>query len=295
MNVSCPDCHSVFRVDPARVPGPGVRARCSVCGGIIAITIAKSWTDDFAPGATPAGGSSAVRSTRSSGSSPSIPRATPIGAVPMPPSPDFSRGMTPPTVAPATSAPTTSSPTPTRVPPFMPQRRSTPAVTPAVGSRAMGNAQAMPRRTPEVSATPTVKSSVARSDTGVMTPATPVSPLPAHSGSTPAAGVRAPFATPPLGSAIAGGTRPPINPFLANDPNQKAKRLARALVSDMVAYHPQKREEGMRAGTLKQLFREEIKKSYEEYVEQIGKDFAEATSHFQDALNDVLAGGKKIF
>jgi hypothetical protein len=89
--------------------------------------------------------------------------------------------------------------------------------------------------------------------------------------------------------------RPPINPFLANDPNQKAKRLARALVSDMVAYHPQKREEGVRAGTLKQLFREEIKKSYEEYVEQIGKEFAESTSHFQDALNDVLAGGKKVF
>ena len=72
-------------------------------------------------------------------------------------------------------------------------------------------------------------------------------------------------------------------------------RVARALVSDMVAYHPQKRDEGMRAGTLKQLFREEIKKSYEEYVEQIGKEFAESTSHFQDALNDVLAGGKKVF
>ena len=104
---------------------------------------------------------------------------------------------------------------------------------------------------------------------------------------------------------MSGGARPhatattpskaPINPFLANDPNQKAKRLARALVSDMVAYHPQKRDEGMRAGTLKQLFREEIKKSYEEYVEQIGKEFAESTSHFQDALNDVLAGGKKVF
>jgi hypothetical protein len=98
------------------------------------------------------------------------------------------------------------------------------------------------------------------------------------------------------GGAEAGPAgKAPINPFLANDPNQKAKRLARALVSDMVAYHPQKRDEGMRAGTLKQLFREEIKKSYEEYVEQIGKEFAESTSHFQDALNDVLAGGKKVF
>lgn len=75
----------------------------------------------------------------------------------------------------------------------------------------------------------------------------------------------------------------------------KAKRLARALVSDIVAYFPQKREEGLRSGTLKQLFREEIKKSYEEYVDQMGKDFAETTTHFQDALNEVLAGGKKLF
>ena len=86
-----------------------------------------------------------------------------------------------------------------------------------------------------------------------------------------------------------------INPFLANDPNQRAKRLARALVSDMVTYLPQKREEGTRNGTLKVLFREEIKKSYEEYVDQVGKELADTTTHFQDALNDVLAGGKKIF
>lgn len=71
--------------------------------------------------------------------------------------------------------------------------------------------------------------------------------------------------------------------------------MARALVSDIVAYFPQKREEGLRDGTLKQLFREEIKKSYEEYVEQVGREFAEGTTHFQDALNDVLAGGKKLF
>lgn len=63
----------------------------------------------------------------------------------------------------------------------------------------------------------------------------------------------------------------------------------------MVAYHPSRREEGLRDGTLKQVFREEIKKSYEEYVEQVGREFAESTSHFQDALNDVLAGGRKIF
>jgi hypothetical protein len=93
----------------------------------------------------------------------------------------------------------------------------------------------------------------------------------------------------------APGERKPINPFLANDPNQKAKRLARALVSDMLAYHPGKRDEGLANGTLKQIFREEIKKSYEEYVDQIGRDFAESSTHFQDALNELLAAGKRMF
>ena len=90
-------------------------------------------------------------------------------------------------------------------------------------------------------------------------------------------------------------TRTPINPFLANDPNAKARRLSRALISDLVTYHPKRRAEGLRDGTLKDLFREEIKKSYEEYVEQIGREFAESTTHFQDALNEILAGGQRIF
>ena len=121
---------------------------------------------------------------------------------------------------------------------------------------------------------------------GARVPA-PESPAPA----SPAAPARpaAPAA------ASAPQARPPINPFLANDPNAKAKRLARALVSDIIAYFPGKREEGLRDGNLKQLFREEIKKSYEEYVEQVGREFAETTTHFQEALNDVLAGGRKLF
>ena len=86
-----------------------------------------------------------------------------------------------------------------------------------------------------------------------------------------------------------------MNPFLANDPNLRARRLARALVSDMISYMPDEREEGLRDGTLKALFKEEIKKSYEEYVDQIGKEFAESTAHFAEALNDLLAGGQKMF
>ncbi|MEO7102497.1 MAG: hypothetical protein ABI119_04100 [Gemmatimonadaceae bacterium] len=91
------------------------------------------------------------------------------------------------------------------------------------------------------------------------------------------------------------GQRRSINPFLTRDPALRAKRLARALVSDIVAYHPARHAEGLRDGTLKTLFRDEIKKSYEEYVDQVGRDFAGSTTHFQDALNDVLASGKKLF
>lgn len=119
--------------------------------------------------------------------------------------------------------------------------------------------------------------------------------VPARPATTPVGG---PLATPraqtPVGAPAAPGKRP-VNPFLANDPNLKARRLARALVSDMIAYLPDKREEGLREGTLKALFREEIKKSYEEYVEQVGQDFAESTTHFSEALNDLLAGGQKLF
>jgi hypothetical protein len=131
---------------------------------------------------------------------------------------------------------------------------------------------------------------------GTRAPAQPtIPPRPAPSAPTPSA-PSAPSAL-PAPAAPAGSSAPSrsINPFLSNDPNIKAKRLARALVSDIVAYFPQKREEGLRNGTLKQLFREEIKKSYEEYVDQMGKEFAETTTHFQDALNEVLAGGKKLF
>jgi hypothetical protein len=87
----------------------------------------------------------------------------------------------------------------------------------------------------------------------------------------------------------------PANPFLSQDPSLKARRLARALVSDIVVYHPAKRQEGIRDGNLKELFEEEIKKSWEEYTEQVGREVAESTGFFREALNEILAGGKQVF
>jgi hypothetical protein len=119
--------------------------------------------------------------------------------------------------------------------------------------------------------------------------ATPAPTFGSHAAPVTGAPTNAPRS--PMGTP----TRVPINPFLANDPNAKARRLARALISDLVTYFPQRRDEGLRDGTLKELFRDEIKKSYEEFVDQVGREFADSTQHFNDALNDILASGQMIF
>jgi hypothetical protein len=114
----------------------------------------------------------------------------------------------------------------------------------------------------------------------------------------PAAPPLAPPPPPPPSaapSAGAGVQRKAVNPFLSQDPSQKARRLARALISDMVVYHPAKRREGLRDGNLKELFEDEIKKSWEEYSDQVGRDVADSTTHFKDALNEILADGRQIF
>ena len=81
----------------------------------------------------------------------------------------------------------------------------------------------------------------------------------------------------------------------SQDPALKARRLARALISDMVVYHPAKRQEGLRDGNLKDLFEDEIRKSWEEYSDQVGKDVADSTPYFKEALNEILAGGRQLF
>jgi hypothetical protein len=170
---------------------------------------------------------------------------------------------------------------------MMPGNASTGAASrPLVAPRAAANP---PAAAPSQPPAPRPSGGVSIGAATTTGPARPSAAPAAVSSSPPAP---APQASP---SASPAPTRTPINPFLANDPHAKAKRLARALISDLVTYFPQKRQDGLRDGTLKQLFKEEIQKSYEEYVAQVGKEFAESTPHFQEALNDLLAGGQKVF
>jgi hypothetical protein len=122
----------------------------------------------------------------------------------------------------------------------------------------------------------------------------PAAAPPAPAAPRAAAPTAAPAPPSAPGQRMTGPLRP-VNPFMVQDPKQKARRLARALVSDLVVYHPEKRQQGLRDGTLPQLFKDEIDKSWQEYVEQVGADLAKTTSFWSEALNEILAGGNKVF
>src|SRR5690349_10000031 len=161
MNVSCPECQTVFRVDPARVPGPGVRARCSVCGGIIPITAARSWTDDFA---TPHDAASLTAAKHPGALVGAPPSSSPtVGARPV--MADSGPRVTPPSGVPRSA-------TPARVPPFAPGRRP----TPPAGSSA-------PPATPS---TPPAPSAEPRSVPPMTTNVAPTSPTAGGQAAAPA-------------------------------------------------------------------------------------------------------------
>lgn len=221
MNVTCPQCATIFRVDPAKVPERGVRARCSVCSALIAVH-------------------------RPSGASPVLPReSAPAIAAPAPAPPPFA-GEVPAALMPrpvATSPGVTAHAMPSESDPPIP-----PLSPPSVPFATLPKDSALPQSDPP-----------------------PVAPLP-----------------PPVGNRFS-------NPFLQQDPSTRARRLARALVSDLVVYHPEKRQRGLAEGNLKDLFAEEIRKSWEEYTEQVGEDVAATTPYFTEALNEILAEGRALF
>src|SRR5690606_11860704 len=84
--------------------------------------------------------------------------------------------------------------------------------------------------------------------------------------------------TPPPGAARPTATVSAGVPvFGSKDPDARAQRIARALVSDIVAYNRKKVDEALTAGNMRTAFRDEIMKSWEEYVAQVGAERAQQT------------------
>ncbi len=75
----------------------------------------------------------------------------------------------------------------------------------------------------------------------------------------------------------------------------RARRLAKALASDLVLYNKARVEQGLRDGTIAQLLGPEIRRSWEYYCQQIPKHVVESTDYFKEQLNKTVGRGRKIF
>jgi len=76
---------------------------------------------------------------------------------------------------------------------------------------------------------------------------------------------------------------------------ERAKRLARVFVSDILEYNREKRDKALAEGKLMSVLGPEIKKGWEGYKEKVGAEIKESSDYFREALNNILADGQKIF
>ena len=77
--------------------------------------------------------------------------------------------------------------------------------------------------------------------------------------------------------------------------DDRAKRLARVLVSDILCYNQERRDQAIQDGNLMTVLGEEIRKSWDLYKEKVGADVAGSTNYFKEALNEILADGQEVF
>ncbi len=270
MIIQCPDCQTRFKLDPERVPRRSIRVRCSKCRYVFPV---DGSVLDPAPEAS---SFDAVEPRPVS-----APR--PAAEVDAPSPPEFDRG-----------------PLVDREPEALrpPQNAAPDGV--AKGGRSGGFGLELERSEVPSLATdepqgPTVDVDLPAA-TATMAPEVETRPADA----TPAVEAPTPVEKPaPVQAQVEApeAARPGASPGAAEaDPKlKKARRLARALVSDILVYNREVRDRALVDGTLVQALGQEIKKSWELYKEKVDPEFASESNLFREALNDILADGQKIF
>lgn len=264
MKSTCPHCATSYRIDPRKVPEGGVFARCSRCGGVFEITASRgAETGATAP-------SSALDPVSNATIAPephaAAPDEAPAAEQPTPTGDDWRSIASAEPPEDLALEEERQEPLPELV---SHRYEAPPEPAPAIEAEGQG-------ALPELTSSADARTASTGHDHGIGAGST-VTP--------PAAAPVEQAATPPAPSPIFG--KP--------DPHGKARRLARALVSDIAVYNPERRDRGRQEGTLRQEFRDEIRKSWEEYVGQVGESIARGTPYFREALNEILAGGQQVF
>jgi predicted Zn finger-like uncharacterized protein len=113
----------------------------------------------------------------------------------------------------------------------------------------------------------------------------------------------APAAAPVQSAAARGAANPPATtpaaeeapapavqlPVELSEPETKARRLARIIVSDIVLYNQGKVEQGVREGNFYDLLADDIREGERLYRQRVSDLVRESTTFLQDAFDDLIA------
>ena len=157
--------------------------------------------------------------------------------------------------------------------PRAPAHESAPAA-PAAPRPLSGGWGSQPERTLELDA-PAPKPAPQRLETP------PFNPLPASEPAVVASTTTAPVPT---------GARDRLDPA-----HERARRLARVLISDILVYNQPVLSRARGEGNLATALGAEIGKAWELYKSKVSSEVAASTTYFKDALNEILGEGEKIF
>ncbi len=256
MQVACSACGARYTIADEKIPVQGARIRCRKCQAVFSI-------ERGAAAATPPMPSEL----------PLIP-PTPQAAPPAP-SPFAS-----PAEPPASSAPSES--------PFAPSPSASSA---DYSPFEQPSSNPAPQAAPEnVVPTEIERFATAFASTPPPAPGAPAAPARSAAPSKPSAAPAQAAPSAPSTPGVPAGL-----PEAERLKHERARRLARVLASDIAIYNKEKRERGVQEGNLVAVLGYEIKKSWEVYKERVTPEMANSTPYFRDALNEMLAEGKKVF
>ena len=287
MHVECNSCNTRYTIADEKIPPQGARVRCRKCQAVFQVPGPSSPSPLPLIPPTPEDTSPALGHTP----------AEPAPSTMPPPPPPAARvpSMTPPPPPPAAEpAPSMPSPVAPARNPFAPPAAApgnagppdfehfTPAF--AAGAQAVADAKPAPpapAAPPPRPATPSPFEETAAPVTAP--PQAPSAPAPAP-------------ASPRTVSSYAPSAGIPEGlPEAERLKHERARRFARVLASDIAIYNKEKKERGVKDGNLVAVLGYEIKKSWEVYKERVTPELANSTPYFRDALNEMLAEGKKVF
>lgn len=278
ITVSCPSCATSFPVDPAKIPETGVKVRCSACADVFRVERPEPELPEPTPPSGAVGDDALtierdafeeVAAAEEPASEPA-PEEVPDGGAEMP---EWAAAGAEEWSEPAAEAEPLPEPEP-EAPAVDPAVEAWAAETQPAPSSDEATEEALPDFEPELTESwpePALAEPLPEPE-----PADPVEPT----------ADRVQADTP-----VQGFT------FGKRDPMDKARRLARVLVSDMVMYNAERHQEALAQGTLAEDFEEEIEKSWKEFVDQVGGEIAEGEGRtfWRQALNDILAKGQSVF